>query len=97
MFCARQLINLINEVCQRCLRLPYRDDTKDFQQVIRKQNDITTHQRNLLNGRSVQNCRRYSTTNNEFAFSVLLQHTISEIIRKFLQKLEKPSKLVRRQ
>ena len=47
MFCARQLINLINKVRQRCLRLPYRDDTKDFQQVIRKQNDITTHQRNL--------------------------------------------------
>ena len=28
-----------------------------------------------LNDRRVQNCKRYSTTNNEFAFSISLQHT----------------------
>ena len=29
------------------MRLTYRDETKDFQQILREQNEITIHQRNL--------------------------------------------------
>ena len=47
MFCLRQSNNLINKVHERCLRLIYRDETKDFQQILREQNEITIHQRNL--------------------------------------------------
>ena len=47
MFCSRQSNNLINKVHERGLRLTYRDETKDFQQILRKQNEITIHQRNL--------------------------------------------------
>ena len=47
MFCLRQSNNLINKVHERCLRLTYRDETKDFQQILREQNEITIHQRNL--------------------------------------------------
>ena len=37
-----------------------------------------------LNNRSLQNCKRYSTTNNEF--SLAATQTTSEISRKFLKK-----------
>ena len=47
MFCSRQSNNLINKVHKRGLRLTYRDETKDFQQMLREQNEITVHQRNL--------------------------------------------------
>ena len=47
MFCSRQSNNLINKVHERGLRLTYRDGTKDFQQILREQNEITIHQRNL--------------------------------------------------
>ena len=47
MFCSRQLNNLINEAHEKGLRLTYRDETKDFQQILREQNEITIHQRNL--------------------------------------------------
>ena len=47
MFCSRQSNNLINEVHERSLRLTYRDETKDFQQILREQNEITIHQMNL--------------------------------------------------
>ena len=47
MFCSRQSNNLINKVHERGLRLTYRDETKDFQQILREQNEITIHQRNL--------------------------------------------------
>ena len=47
MFCSKQSNNLINKVHERGLRLTYRDETKDFQQILREQNEITIHQRNL--------------------------------------------------
>ena len=47
MFCSRQSNNLINKVHERGLRLTYRDETKDFQQILREQNKITIYQRNL--------------------------------------------------
>ena len=47
MFCSRQSNNLINKVHEGGLRLTYRDKTKDFQQILREQNEITIHQRNL--------------------------------------------------
>ena len=47
MFRSRQSNNLINKVHKRGLRLTYRDETKDSQQIQRKQNEITIHQRNL--------------------------------------------------
>ena len=46
-FCSRQSNNLINKVYERGLRLTYRDETKDFQQILREKNEITIHQRNL--------------------------------------------------
>ena len=47
MFCSRQSNNLINKVHERSLRLTYRDETKDFQQILTEQNEITIHQRDL--------------------------------------------------
>ena len=44
---SRQSNKLINKVHERGLRLTYRDETKDFQQILREQNEITIHQRNL--------------------------------------------------
>ena len=47
-FCSRQSNNLINKVHERGLRrLIYKGKTKDFQQILREQNEITIHQRNL--------------------------------------------------
>ena len=45
--CSRQSINLINKVHEKGLRLTYIDETKDFQQILRQQNEITIYQRNL--------------------------------------------------
>ena len=47
MLCLRQSNNLINKVHETSLRLTYRDETKDFQQILTEQNEITTHQRDL--------------------------------------------------
>ena len=47
MFCSRQSNNLINKGHERDLRLTYRDETKSFQQILRKPNEITLHQRKL--------------------------------------------------
>ena len=47
MFCSRQSNNLINKVHEWALRLTYRDETKDFQQILRELNEIIIHQRNL--------------------------------------------------
>ena len=47
MFCSRQSNNVIDKVHERSLTLTYRDETKDFQQILREKNEITTHQRNL--------------------------------------------------
>ena len=46
MFCSRQSNNLNNKVHERGLRLTYRDENKDFQQIPREKNEITIHQRN---------------------------------------------------
>ena len=47
MFSLRQSNNLINKVHERGLRLAYRDETKEFQQILKEQNEITIHQKNL--------------------------------------------------
>ena len=47
MFCSRQSNNLINKIHERGLRLTYTDETKDFQQILREQNEISIHQMNL--------------------------------------------------
>ena len=47
MFCSRQSNILIKKVDERGLRLTYRDETKDFQQILREQKEITIHQRSL--------------------------------------------------
>ena len=47
MFCSRQSNKLINKVHERSLRLTYKDETKDFQQILREKNEITAYQRNL--------------------------------------------------
>ena len=75
MFCSRQSNNLINKVRERYLRLTYTDETKEFLQILREQNEITSKEFTSFNDRSVQNCKRYRTTNNEFSFSILLQHS----------------------
>ena len=47
MFCSRQSNNLINKVHEKGLKLTYRDETKDFQQILREQNEIAIHQKNV--------------------------------------------------
>ena len=47
MFCSRQSNNVINKVLERGLGLTYRDETKDFQKLLREHNDITVHHNNL--------------------------------------------------
>ena len=47
MFCSRHSNNVINKVHERGLRLTYRDEARDFQQILREQNEIKIHQRNL--------------------------------------------------
>ena len=77
MFCSRQSNNLINKVHERSLRLTYRDETKDFRQILTEQNEITIHQRDLqvlmTEVYKIVNSK-YSTTNNEFSFSISLQY-----------------------
>ena len=41
------LNNLINKAHEKGQRLTYRDETKDFEQILRQQNEITIYQRNL--------------------------------------------------
>ena len=41
MFCSRQSNNLINKIHERGLTLTYKVETKDFQQILREQNEIT--------------------------------------------------------
>ena len=47
MFYSRQSKNLINKVRQRSPRLTYKDETTDFQHILREQNEIKFHQRYL--------------------------------------------------
>ena len=37
MFCSRQSHNLINKVHKRGLRVTYKDESKNFQQILREQ------------------------------------------------------------
>ena len=41
------LNNLINKAHEKGQRLTYRHETKDFEQILREQNEITIYQRNL--------------------------------------------------
>ena len=47
MFHSRHLNKRINKLHERALRLVYKDDTLDFQQLLDLHDDITIHQRNL--------------------------------------------------
>ena len=47
MFCSRQSNNFINKVHEKGLKLTYRDETKDFQQILREQNEIAIHQKDV--------------------------------------------------
>ena len=41
------LNNLINKAHEKGQRLTYRDETKDFEQILKEQNEIPIYQRNL--------------------------------------------------
>ena len=47
MFHSRYLNNRINKLHERALRLVYKDDTLDFQELLDLHNDVTLHQKNL--------------------------------------------------
>ena len=89
MFCSRQSNNLINKVHERGLRLTYRDETKDFQQILREQNEITIHQRNL----QVLLTEVYKIINC-IASPIMNLQKFSEI---FLQKIGELSNMLRKQ
>ena len=89
MFCSRQSNNLINEVHERSLRLTYRNETKDFQQILREQNEITIHQRNL----QVLMTEVYKIMNC-IASPIMNLQKFSE---NFLQKIGKLSNMLRKQ
>ena len=89
MFCSRQSNNLINKVHERGLRLTYRDETKDFQQILREQNEITIHQRNL----QVLMTEVYKIMNC-IASPIMNLQKFSE---NFLQKIGKLSNMLRKQ
>ena len=90
MFCSRQSSNLIDKAHERGLRLTYRDEAKDFQQILREQNEFKIHQRNLqvlmtevheiVNGIAL-------ATNSEFFFSISLQYKQHQkLLRNFYRK-----------
>ena len=60
MFCSRQSNNLINKVHERSLRLTYRDETKDFQQILTEQKRDYNSSKGFtsFNDRSIQNCKQ---------------------------------------
>ena len=87
MFCSRQSNNLIDKVHARGPKLTYRAETKDFQQMkLRLPTDTkrakwdynSSKEFASLNDRIVENCKRYGTVNNEFSFSISLQHKFTE-------------------
>ena len=89
MFSSRQSNNLINKVHERGLRLTCRDETKDFQQILREQNEITIHQRNL----QVLMTEVYKIMNC-IASPIMNLQKFSE---NFLQKIGKLSNMLRKQ
>ena len=94
MFCSRQSNNLIHKVHERGLRLTYSEETKDFQQILREQNEITIHQRNL----QVLMTKVYKFVNGIAppvmnSFSISLQH--KQNIRNFQDIYTENRKTVR--
>ena len=47
MYCQRKSNNLINRIHERALRIAYNDYFSDFNSLLRKDNNITIHQRNV--------------------------------------------------
>ena len=74
MFCSRQSNNVINKVYERGLRLTYRDERLPTDTERAKQDYNSSKEFTSLNDRSIQICKQYSITNNEFSFSFSLQH-----------------------
>ena len=47
MFCSRQTNNMINKLHERALRLLLNDHVSDFEAILRKNNDVSCHHRNI--------------------------------------------------
>ena len=47
MFHSRNLNNKINKIHQRSLRIVYNDDTSSFDELLRKDNSVSIHHRNI--------------------------------------------------
>ena len=47
MFHSRKLNSRINRIHERALRLVYKDNLSNFQEILQKDNSVTIHQRNL--------------------------------------------------
>ena len=47
MHCQRKCNNLINRIHERALRIAYNDYVSDFKTLLRKDNSVTIHQRNI--------------------------------------------------
>ena len=47
MFHSRQFNNRINSLHERALRIVYRDYTSSFKELLKKDNSVTVHQKNL--------------------------------------------------
>ena len=47
MFCSRTLNDKINHIHERALRLVYLDYTSSFHELLKKDNAVTIHQRNI--------------------------------------------------
>ena len=47
MFCQRKSNNLINRIHERALRIAFNDYTSDFESLLRKDDSVTIHQRNI--------------------------------------------------
>ena len=47
MYCKRKSNNLINRIHERALRIAYNDYVSDFNSLLRKENTVTIHQRNI--------------------------------------------------
>ena len=93
MLCSRKWNNLINKLHKRGLKLTYRDEIKYFQQILRKQNKITIHERNwqfLM--------KKVCKIVNGIASPIInsISHAI-KIFRNFLQKIGKPWNMATKQ
>ena len=47
MFCSRKFSNLINKIYERYLRIVIHDKNSNFEDLLKQNNQITVHQRNL--------------------------------------------------